>query len=335
MRIAIDAMGGDHAPRATVEGAVLYAKETKGKHQLLLLGDQPTIEQELSGYHLEGNHGISIHHTTQVVEMSDLPTTALKQKPDSSLLKGLYLHKTGEVEALVSAGSTGAQMVGSLMILGRIEGVQRPALGSFLPTEGGVVLLIDVGANVDSKPINLLQFGLMGSIFINYIYGVKNPRVGLLSIGEEKSKGNELVLATYPLMAAHIPNFIGNLEGRDIMAGKADVIVTDGFVGNNILKFAESVMTVFGSSFKKSIGKNLFSLLGAYMVRHAFHEMKSSFDYQEYGGVPLLGVNGISIICHGRSTSRAIKNAIRVAVEIGEKKVNEHIQAQLKMRGLE
>jgi glycerol-3-phosphate acyltransferase PlsX len=335
MRIAIDAMGGDHAPRATVEGAVLYAKETKGKHQLLLLGDQLIIQNELSRHHLESFYNISVHHTTQVVEMSDLPTTVLKQKPDSSLLKGLQLHKNGEVEAVVSAGSTGAQMVGSLMILGRIEGVHRPALGSFLPTEGGVVLLIDVGANVDSKPIYLLQFGLMGSIFINYIYRVKNPRVGLLSIGEEKSKGNELVLSTYPLMAAHLPNFIGNLEGGDILAGKADVIVTDGFVGNNILKFTESVMGVFGSSFKKSIGKNLFSLLGAFMLRHAFHEMKSSFDYQEYGGVPLLGVNGISIICHGRSTSRAIKNAIRVAVEIGEKELNEHIQAQLKMRGLQ
>lgn len=335
MRVAIDAMGGDYAPRATVEGAVLYAKETAGKHHLLLFGDQPTLEKELSHFSAQKLSNISIQHTTQVIEMSDIPTAALKGKPDSSLLKALQMHKNGEVDAVVSAGSTGAQMVGSLMILGRIEGVHRPALGSFLPTEGGVVLLIDVGANVDCKPINLLQFGLMGSIFINYIYGISNPRVGLLSIGEEKTKGNELVLATYPLMAAHIPHFIGNLEGRDILAGKADVIVTDGFVGNNILKFAESIMGVFGSSFKKSIGKNLFSLLGAFMVRHAFHEMKSSFDYQEYGGVPLLGVNGISIICHGRSTSRAIKNAIRVAVEIGEKKVNEHIQAQLKVRGLQ
>lgn len=335
MRVAIDAMGGDYAPRATVEGAILYARETVGKHQLLLFGDQPTLEKELSRFSIRKWHNISIHHTTQVIKMSDIPTVALKGKPDSSLLKAIQMHKNGEVDAVVSAGSTGAQMVGSLMILGRIEGVHRPALGSFLPTEGGVVLLIDVGANVDCKPINLLQFGLMGSIFINYIYGISNPRVGLLSIGEEKTKGNELVLATYPLMAAHLPHFIGNLEGRDILAGKADVIVTDGFVGNNILKFAESIMGVFGSSFKKSIGKNLFSLLGAFMVRHAFHEMRSSFDYQEYGGVPLLGVNGISIICHGRSTSRAIKNAIRVAVEIGEKKVNEHIQAQLKLRGLQ
>ena len=335
MRIAIDAMGGDQAPRMNVEGAILYDKENRGRHELVLLGDKNLLEQEMARHPHLKNHNIRIHHTSQVVEMSDSPTAVIKQKSDSSMIRGLQLHKEGKFDAFVSAGSTGAQMVGSLLILGRIEGVQRPALGSFLPTEGGVTLLIDVGANVDSKPIHLLQFGLMGSIFINYIYGIHQPRVGLLSIGEEKTKGNEVILAAYPLMASRLPNFIGNIEGRDILYGKADVIVMDGFVGNAILKFAESIMGVFGSTFKRSLGKNMFSLMGAFMVRHAFKEMKSSFDYQEYGGVPLLGVNGISIICHGRSTAKAIKNAIRVAVEIGEKKVNHHIQDQLKMRGLE
>jgi glycerol-3-phosphate acyltransferase PlsX len=267
--------------------------------------------------------------------MSDQPTYAVKKKPDSSLIKGLQLHRDGEVDGVVSSGSTGAQMVGSLLILGRMKGVQRPGLGSFLPTEGGVVLLIDVGANVDCKPIHLLQFGLMGSIFISYIYGIKNPRVGLLNIGEEKTKGNELLIATYPLMVSRIPNFIGNIEGRDILHGKADVIVTDGFVGNTILKFVESLLGVFRSSFKRNVGKNLFSLVGAFMVRNAIREMRSSFDYQEYGGVPLLGVNGISVICHGRSTAKAIKNAIKVAVNIGEKGVNQHIMKELKARGLE
>jgi glycerol-3-phosphate acyltransferase PlsX len=225
-------------------------------------------------------------------------------------------------------------MVGSIFILGRIEGVQRPALASFLPTEGGVVLLVDVGANVDCKPLHLLQFAVMGSIFISYIYGIKKPRIGLLNIGEEKTKGNELVINSFELLQKHEPNFIGNVEGRDILHGKADVILTDGFVGNSILKFAESVFGVFGSSFKRSLGKNIFALLGAFMVRHAFKEMKSSFDYQEYGGVPLLGVNGISIICHGRSTAKAIKNAIRVAVDMSEKKVNFHIFEELKKKGL-
>jgi glycerol-3-phosphate acyltransferase PlsX len=335
MRIAIDAMGGDLAPEATVEGALCYDKETSGKHALILLGDKEKINKELERHHFANPRNIAIQHTSQTIEMSDQPTTALKQKKDSSIMRGLTLHHDGEVDAFVSAGSTGAQMVGSLFILGRIKGVHRPALASFLPTEGGVVLLIDVGANVDCKPINLLQFGLMGSIFINYIYGIDNPRIGLLNIGEEKSKGNDLIVSTYPLMVSHLPNFIGNVEGRDILYGKADVIVTDGFVGNTILKFAESIAGVFGSSFKKSIGNNLFSMLGAFMVRHAFREMRSSFDYQEYGGVPLLGVNGISIICHGRSTSRAIMNAIRVAVNMSEKQVNEHIYEELKLRGVE
>ncbi len=210
MRVAIDAMGGDYAPQATVEGAVLYAKETEGKHQLLLLGDQPTLEKELSHYSVQKWQHISIHHTTQIVEMSDSPTSALKQKPDSSLMKALQMHKNGEVDAVVSAGSTGAQMVGSLMILGRIEGVHRPALGSFLPTEGGVVLLIDVGANVDCKPINLLQFGLMGSIFINYIYGISNPRVGLLSHTVKKKP--KVMNWFYPPILLWPPIFQTSLE---------------------------------------------------------------------------------------------------------------------------
>ncbi|MHA1648818.1 MAG: phosphate acyltransferase PlsX [Candidatus Helarchaeota archaeon] len=334
MRIAIDSMGGDYAPQAPVEGALLYDKETSGKHELILIGDENKIKSELSRHHFYKPKNISIIHTTQVVKMSDQPTIALKQKKDSSMMKGLQLHKEGEVEAFVSAGSTGAQMVGSVFILGRLQGVQRPALASFLPTEGGVVLLIDVGANVDCKPIHLLQFALMGGIFITYIYGIKNPRVGLLSIGEEKTKGNELVINSYDLLKSKLPNFVGNVEGKDILYGKADVIVTDGFVGNTILKFAESIFGVFGSSFKRSVGKNFFSLLGAFMVRHAFKEMKSSFDYQEYGGVPLLGVNGISIICHGRSTAKAIKNALRVAVNMSEKQVNQHISEELKKRGL-
>jgi glycerol-3-phosphate acyltransferase PlsX len=328
-------MGGDLAPRSTVEGAILYDKDTRGKHKLILVGDQETIEQEFSRHHFVKSNNISIYHTTQLVKMSDQPTYAVKKKPDSSLIKGLQLHRDGEVDGVVSSGSTGAQMVGSLLILGRMKGVQRPGLGSFLPTEGGVVLLIDVGANVDCKPIHLLQFGLRGSILISYIYGIKNPRVGLLNIGEEKTKGNELLIATYPLMVSRIPNFIGNIEGRDILHGKADVIVTDGFVGNTILKFVESLLGVFRSSFKRNVGKNLFSLVGAFMVRNAIREMRSSFDYQEYGGVPLLGVNGISVICHGRSTAKAIKNAIKVAVNIGEKGVNQHIMKELKARGLE
>jgi glycerol-3-phosphate acyltransferase PlsX len=334
MRIAIDAMGGDFAPQSAVEGALLFDKVTRGKHHLILLGDEEKLKLEISKHHFFKPRNISIIHTSQIIHMSDQPTLALKQKKDSSMMKGLQMHKDKQVEAFVSAGNTGAQLVGSIFILGRIEGVQRPALGSFLPTEGGVVLLVDVGANVDCKPSHLLQFAIMGSIYITYIYGVKTPRIGLLNIGEEKTKGNELIINTFELLKKYEPHFIGNVEGRDILHGKADVIVTDGFVGNNILKFAESIMGVFGNSFRRSLGKNFFALLGAFMVRHAFKEMKSSFDYQEYGGVPLLGVNGISIICHGRSTSKAIQNAIMVAVNMSEKRVNLQIFEELNKRGL-
>lgn len=333
MRIAIDAMGGDFAPHSPIEGAFLLDKETRGKNQLIVLGDENQIHSELKKHHFYQPKNITVIHTSQVVEMSDQPTIALKQKKDSSMMRGLQMHRNGEADAFVSAGNTGAQMVGSTFILGRIKGVQRPALASFLPTEGGVVLLVDVGANVDCRPSHLLQFAIMGSIFISYIYGIEAPRVGLLSIGEEKSKGNELVFNTHALLQKNVPGFIGNVEGRDILRGKADVIVMDGFVGNSILKFAESIFGVFGSSFKRSLGKNFFSLLGGMMVKHAFRDMKSSFDYQEYGGVPLLGVNGISVICHGRSTGKAIKNAMKVAVNMSEKQVNLHIFEELKKKG--
>jgi glycerol-3-phosphate acyltransferase PlsX len=207
-------------------------------------------------------------------------------------------------------------------------------LGAFLPCEGGVVLLIDVGANADCKPVNLLQYGIMGSIFTKQIYGIKDPRVALLNIGEESTKGNELSIASHELLAKSIPNFVGNLEGRDILRGDADVMITDGFTGNVILKFAESIFEVFGRSFKRSVGKNLFSLTGALLVRHAFRDMKRNFDYQEYGGVPLLGIDGISIICHGSSSAKAIKNAIRVAGMMSRKKVNENIHQEITSRGI-
>ncbi|RMF57847.1 MAG: phosphate acyltransferase, partial [Calditrichaeota bacterium] len=208
------------------------------------------------------------------------------------------------------------------------------ALGALLPWEEGVVLLIDVGANSDCKPIHLLQFGLMGSIYMEYIYEIPHPRVGLLNIGEEPTKGNELTLATYTLMEKHLPNFVGNVEGRDVLQGKADVVVTDGFTGNVVLKFAESIIGVIGRSLKRKIKKNLFSMAGMLLVKPAFTAMKRRYDYEEYGGVPLLGIDGISIICHGSSTGKALKNAIHVARIMGEKKVNSHIQEELRVRGL-
>jgi glycerol-3-phosphate acyltransferase PlsX len=334
MQLVVDAMGGDLAPKAPVEGAVLYCKETKGKDQIILMGDETIIQSELDRYSSKYKGNISIIHAPDVIEMQDQPTVAIRQKKDSSMIKGITLYKDKNADAFISAGSTGAQMAASLLVLGRIEGVNRPGLGAFLPCEGGVVLLIDVGANPDCKPLNLVQYGIMGSIFIKQIYGIDNPRIALLNIGEEPNKGNDLSISTHELMVKLIPNFIGNLEGRDILRGNADVIITNGFTGNIILKLVESIFGVFGRTFKRSIGKNLFSLTGALLVRHVFRDMKRNFDYQEYGGVPLLGIDGISIICHGSSSAKAIKNAIKVAGRMSEKKVNENIHEEITAKGI-
>lgn len=334
MRIVLDAMGGDYAPRAPVEGALLYDKELGGADEIILTGDEKRIGEEIAQRHLARARNITIVHASEAIQMGEAPAMAIRQKKDSSMVKGLQMLREGKADAFVSAGSTGAQMAASLLNLGRIKGVHRPGLGVFLPCEGGVVLLIDVGANSDCKPLNLLQFGLMGSKFIEYIYDIAHPSIALLNIGEEKSKGNELTLEAYRLMEKNLPDFVGNVEGRDILRGKADVIVTDGFTGNVTLKLAESFLGVVGRNFKRSVGKNLFSLTGAFLVRHAFRDMKRNFDYQEYGGVPLLGVNGISIICHGGSSPRAIKNALKVARRMGEKGVNAHIESELNLRGV-
>ncbi|HQV32758.1 MAG TPA: phosphate acyltransferase PlsX, partial [Calditrichia bacterium] len=240
MRIVVDAMGGDAAPKAPVEGALLYDLETGGSDEVILVGDQGAIEAELTHHKGPSPRNIRIIHASEVIDMHDAPTQAVRKKKDSSMVKGIALIKTDEADGFVSAGSTGAQMAASLLTLGRVKGVQRPALGAFIPHEKGITLLIDVGANADCKPQHLSQFGLMGTIFMKYIYDVRDAKVGLLNIGEEKSKGNELTLAAYEEMKAHLPNFVGNVEGRDVLAGHVEVVVTDGFTGNVLLKFAES-----------------------------------------------------------------------------------------------
>ena len=333
MRIALDAMGGDFAPQATVEGAYLYQKETKRKNEVVLVGDEKQIEKESLKYGDFKDNRLSIVHASQTIGMHESPTDALKQKKDSSIMLGLTLHKQKQVDAFVSAGNTGAQMAASLLNLGRIKGVQRPGIGSFIPSEKGLVFLIDVGANSECKPVNLLQFGIMGRIFVDHIYGGLSPSTGLLNIGEEEKKGNELTQAAYQLMKNELPGFVGNVEGRDILKGKVDIIVCDGFVGNIVLKFAESVMGALSKSLKKNLGTNLFTNLGALLVKPAFSELRRNYDYEEYGGVPLLGVNGISIICHGSSSAKAIKNALIVAEKMSLKKVNDHIADTLTSRG--
>ena len=329
MRIALDAMGGDFAPQAQVEGAYLYQKETRANHRVLLVGKQEVLEQECEKYGDLSKNNIEIVNAEEVIGMDESPTEALKQKKDSSMQVGLRLHKEGAADGFVSAGNTGAQMAASLLNLGRIKGVARPAIGSFLPSERGVVFLIDVGANAECKPVNLLQFGIMGNIYVDHMYRTPDLSVGLLNIGEEEKKGNECSQVAFKLMQKNLDGFIGNVEGRDILKGKVDIVVCDGFVGNIILKFAESVLGVLAKSFRRNLGSNLFINLGALLVKPAFSEMRRNYDYQEYGGVPLLGVNGISVICHGSSSAKAIKNALVVAERMSIKKVNEHIALTL------
>lgn len=328
MRIVVDVMGGDHAPRAPVEGAVLYAEETDGRDEIILIGDQAIIETQLKQLAATPKN-IRIEHTTQVVDMDDQPTVAVKQKKDSSMVKGIRMQKEQLADAFVSAGSTGAQMAATLLTLGRVKGVQRPAMGAIIPHEQGVTFLIDVGANADCKPSHLYQFGLMGAIYMEQIFGVKNPQIGLLNIGEEKSKGNELMVDAYQMMADNVPNFAGNIEGRYILDGKADVVVTDGFTGNVVLKFAEGLVSVFSETLRGQLQKRLRYKIGALLARPAFAALRQRFDYEEYGGVPLLGVDGISIICHGSSSAKALKNAIHVAHNVATMKINDRIEEKL------
>ena len=309
MKIALDAMGGDHAPGIPVEGALAALDEYGDDLSIALVGPLDVLQQELARHGREPDGRIQLVDAPEVISMSDKAGRAVREKRNSSLMRAIELHKSGEADAVISAGHTGAQMAASYMLLGLIEGVRRPTIGTLLPVGGGrFCTLVDVGANTDCKPINLLQFAIMGSVFMEIVSGKQNPSVALLSIGEEKTKGNELVLATHYLLEESGLNFVGNVEGSDIFAGKADVIVCDGFVGNIILKFAESVgslllgrLTQLGGTSRSS------SVTGLRQVR-------KDFDYAEIGGVPLLGVNGISMICHGRSSAKAIKSAIREAM---------------------
>ncbi len=331
MRIAIDAMGGDFAPRQNVSGAISAARRSKGRLELVLIGDKTQIQQELSRHFRTHELPIVIHHASERVEMDESPTSALKQKKDASIAVAMQLHKEGKVDAVVSAGNTGATLASALFQLRKIQGVIRPAIGSLLPNGRNVTLLIDAGTNVDCKPHQLFQFGVMGSIYMSQMLGIVNPRVGLVNIGSEKGKGNEQVQATYELLEQSRLNFIGNIEGGDILRDKADVAVCDGFVGNIILKFAESFNQVFSSNLRRRIGKRLQYHIGAYLLRPAFRRLKKTFDYAEYGGVPLLGVNGVVIICHGSSSPKAIRNAIFVAEKIITQQVNETIEQQLNL----
>lgn len=321
-------MGGDDAPVSEIAGAVDSLKERSG-HKVILVGKKNLIEKELSRFKFDSNR-IEVVDCSEVIDMHDSPTDALRKKQDSSIVVGLKLHKEKKADAFISAGNTGAVMAASLFLLGRIANVTRPTIGSEFPTEKGITTLFDVGASVDCKPVHLLEFAAMGSVYVNHIYGIKNPRVALLNVGEEKGKGDNLSLEAYELLENSKLNFIGNVEGRDILKGKAEVIVCDGFAGNVVLKFAGSVPGLLKAKFKEYAEQSFFKKIWVGMMSGTLKNILKSLDSQEYGGVPLLGVNGISIIGHGSSTPLAIKNMIFKAEQMVRAGINENIQQKLK-----
>jgi glycerol-3-phosphate acyltransferase PlsX len=327
MKIAVDAMGGDNAPHAVVAGAVQAAKEYGAG--IILVGIEELIQAELKKHHQVKTLPIEIRKATEVVDMLDSPATVFRRKKDSSIRVANELVKSGDAVAVISAGHTGAAMATSLFVLGPLEGVERPAIATFMPTMKGTCIVLDVGANVDCKPNHLLQFAIMGEVYAKYLLKNPNPRVGLLSIGEEETKGNELTKEAFKLLTETSLNFIGNVEGRDVMSGRADVVVCDGFIGNVVLKLSEAVAETIGLMIRENIGDNLIRKLGYFMMRPAFRALKRRIDYAEYGGAPLVGINGISLISHGRSSDRAIKNAVRVAMELAKSEVNKHIHEDI------
>lgn len=325
MRIAVDAMGGDYAPEEIVKG-VLRAAQACPEVQLKLVGQKERIQPFLPNS-LPKN--LSLVEASEVVEMDEHPANAVRKKKDSSIVVATRLVKQGEADAVVSAGSTGAQMAASLLGLGRIKGIERPAIATVLPTPDGGKLILDVGANLDASPEQLSQYGLMGSIYAEKILGIPNPRVGLLNIGSEEGKGNDLTQKAYELLKKAPINFLGNVEGRDVPYGRADVVVCEGFVGNVLLKTAEGLAGVLFEQIKEKITSTTIRKLGALAVKPGLKEIAQMMDYAEYGGAPLLGVNGISIICHGSSKNKAIFNAIRVARECVQVQLIAQIQGNL------
>jgi glycerol-3-phosphate acyltransferase PlsX len=325
-KVAVDAMGGDHAPHVTVEGAVLAASEFG--IPVVLVGNEDQIRRELLRYEAD-NLPLEIKHTSEVVEMDETPTTAIKKKRDSSLRIAFEMVRDGAAHAVVSAGNSGAAMAAALFVLRRLKGVERPAIITVMPNLKGAVSLIDAGANPICKPYHLVQFAIMGSVYMKEVMGISEPRVGLLSNGEEESKGIELTRDANDLLRKSSLNYIGYVEGRDIYKGGVDVVVCDGFVGNIILKTSEGVFEVFGQVLKEEISKSYLSKLGYLLSKKSFTSFKKRFDYSEYGGAPLLGVDGTVIISHGRSSSNAIKNAVRVASELVERDVIRHFLAHI------
>ena len=322
-------MGGDHAPERIVEGAVEAAASARGELEIVLVGDQGILEDRFHSmlYGLP----IEVVHASEVVGMGESPGPAIRRKKASSIAVAMGLHGARKVDAVVSAGNTGAAMGTALLRLGRLSGVSRPAIASVFPSRSGATLVLDVGANLECQPANLVEFGVMGSLYAEHVFEVEEPTIGLLSIGEENEKGTATIVEANQLLAASDLNFIGNVEGKDILAGEANVVVCDGFTGNVILKFTEGIISLLTAGVKRGLSKSPLSKVGALLMTPVLKELKDELDYEEYGGAPLLGIEGVVIICHGGSSAKAIRNAIRVAGRIVSEGLNEHIKARLEL----
>lgn len=328
LTIAVDAMGGDYAPKSEVEGAIRAARSLDVR--VLLVGKEDALHRELAQHEGWRSLPIEIHHASEQVTMADSAAKSVRMKRDSSIRVASRLVREGDAQGLVSAGNTGAVMVTAKMVLGTIPGVDRPALASAFPTlRGRPAVMVDVGANVDCSATMLAQFAVMGEIYSRVIFRTASPRVGLLSIGEEEHKGNDLTRLAFPLLQSLPINFVGNVEGRDVYTGAVDVIVCDGFIGNVALKVSEGLVDVIKHMLKESLEATITRKVGYILSKAGFADFKKRVDYSEYGGAPLLGVRGVCIICHGRSNANAIKNAIRVAAEFAGGQVNRRIEEEL------
>lgn len=328
VNVAVDAMGGDNAPGEVVKGAAEAVNADK-RVKVFLVGREPVIKEELKKYNYDMER-LEVIHADEVIETGEPPVMAIRKKKESSLVKCMYLVKDGSCDALVSAGSTGAVLVGGQIIVGRIKGVERPPLAPVIPNINGVSLLLDCGANVDARPSQLLQFAKMGSVYMESVIGVKNPRVGLVNIGVEEEKGNALTKETYPLLH-NCPeiNFVGNIEARDVPMGAADVLVCEAFVGNVILKMMEGVSDALIKKIKAGMMSSLRSKAGALLVKPALKQTLKDFSTEEYGGAPLLGLNGLVVKTHGSSKAVEIKNSILQCIAFKEQKINQKIREQV------
>jgi len=328
LTIAVDAMGGDKAPAPEIEGAIQAARQFG--HRILLVGEDHTVEQALSS-HSVGDLPIEVVHASDRITMDDHAAKAARGKRESSMHVCARLAASGKADGFISAGNTGACMAIAKMVLGKVSGVDRPALSGVFPTQKGTpVVVVDVGANVDCEPEMLKQFALMGEIYSRLVLRIQRPRVGLLSIGEEEHKGNTLTRDAMPLLKSLDIDFIGNVEGRDLFSGKADVIVCDGFVGNVALKVSEGLVDMFRIMLRESLEATLTRKIGYALSRSAYKEFKKRVDYSEIGGAPLLGVKGVCVICHGRADANLIKNAIRIAADFASSNMNQRIEEELR-----